>query len=82
MAGHSHKESFVSKYVFSMDHKMISKQFLITAIFMGIVAVLLSLLCSVCSLDGQENPLHSSTDFWAIAGRLKGYSNQKHTWRW
>ncbi len=37
-----HEESFVSKYIFSYDHKMISKQFLITAIFMGIVAVMLS----------------------------------------
>jgi len=25
---HHHEESFVSKYVFSHDHKMISKQFL------------------------------------------------------
>ncbi|MFT4846883.1 MAG: cytochrome c oxidase subunit 1 [Cryomorphaceae bacterium] len=39
---HHEKESFVSKYVFSQDHKMISKQFLITAIFMGIVAMMLS----------------------------------------
>lgn len=37
-----HEESFVSKYIFSHDHKMISKQFLITAVFMGIVAVMLS----------------------------------------
>ena len=44
MAGHSHQESFVSKYVFSHDHKMISKQFLITAVFMGIIAVMLSVL--------------------------------------
>ena len=39
---HHHEESFVSKYVFSQDHKMISKQFLVTAIVMGVVAVLLS----------------------------------------
>jgi cytochrome c oxidase subunit 1 len=39
-----HEESFVSKYVFSQDHKMISKQFLVTAIFMGIIAVMLSIL--------------------------------------
>jgi cytochrome c oxidase subunit 1 len=39
---HHHEESFVSKYVFSQDHKMISKQFLVTAIVMGIVAVMLS----------------------------------------
>jgi cytochrome c oxidase subunit 1 len=40
---HHHEESFVSKYIFSMDHKMISKQFLITAIFMGVVAMMLSI---------------------------------------
>ena len=43
MAGHAHhEESFVSKYIFSQDHKMISKQFLVTAVFMGIIAVMLS----------------------------------------
>jgi len=41
---HEHKESFISKYVFSMDHKMISKQFLITGIIMGIVGLVMSLL--------------------------------------
>ena len=29
--GH-HEESFVSKYIFSQDHKMIGKQFLLTAV--------------------------------------------------
>jgi cytochrome c oxidase subunit 1 len=32
---HHHEESFVSKYIFSHDHKMISKQFLVTAIVMA-----------------------------------------------
>ena len=40
---HHHQESWISKYIFSQDHKMISKQFLITAIFMGVIAVLLSI---------------------------------------
>ena len=40
---HHHEEHFVSKYIFSMDHKMISKQFLITAIVMGVVAMMLSI---------------------------------------
>jgi cytochrome c oxidase subunit I len=39
-----HEETFISKYIFSQDHKMISKQFLITAIFMGIIAAIMSLL--------------------------------------
>ncbi|MFN5711076.1 MAG: hypothetical protein ACK46S_03515, partial [Bacteroidota bacterium] len=33
-----HEQGFWSKYIFSTDHKMISKQFLITAVFMGVVA--------------------------------------------
>ncbi|MAI23143.1 MAG: cytochrome c oxidase subunit I [Crocinitomicaceae bacterium] len=37
-----HEESFISKYVFTYDHKMISKQFLVTAIVMGVLAVMLS----------------------------------------
>lgn len=41
-AHHHAKESFVSKYVFSQDHKMISKQFMITAIFMAIIGMMLS----------------------------------------
>jgi cytochrome c oxidase subunit 1 len=41
--GH-HKETFISKYVFSMDHKMIAKQFLITGIIMGTLGMAMSLL--------------------------------------
>lgn len=39
-----HKETFVTKYIFSQDHKMISKQYLITGIFMGVIGVLMSML--------------------------------------
>jgi cytochrome c oxidase subunit I len=42
-AHHDHEQSFWSKYVFSTDHKMISKQFLITAIFMAIIAMMMSI---------------------------------------
>ena len=31
---HHHKETFITKYIFSQDHKMISKQYLITGLFM------------------------------------------------
>lgn len=41
---HHHKEHFITKYLFSQDHKMISKQFLITAIFMAVIAMLMSIL--------------------------------------
>jgi cytochrome c oxidase subunit 1 len=39
-----HHESFVSKYVFSMDHKMISRQFLITAVVMAVIAMTMSII--------------------------------------
>ncbi len=39
---HHHEESFVSKYIFSQDHKMISKQFLVSAIIIAVIAYLLS----------------------------------------
>ena len=39
-----HSESFVSKYIFSLDHKMISRQFLITAIIMAVVAMTMSVI--------------------------------------
>lgn len=39
-----HKETFISKYVFSLDHKMIAKQFLITGMLMGIIGMLMSIL--------------------------------------
>lgn len=39
-----HEESFITKYVFSQDHKMISRQFLITAVFMAIIAMVMSVL--------------------------------------
>jgi cytochrome c oxidase subunit 1 len=41
---HAHHESFVSKYVFSMDHKMISRQFLITAVIMAAIAMVMSII--------------------------------------
>ena len=42
--GHHHKETFVTKYIFSTDHKMISKQYLITGLFMGIIGIAMSIL--------------------------------------
>lgn len=43
LLGH-HKETFITKYVFSQDHKMISKQYMITGLFMGTIGILMSLL--------------------------------------
>ena len=43
MSNH-HKETFITKYIFSQDHKMISKQYLITGIIMGVIGVFMSML--------------------------------------
>ncbi len=43
--GHDdHHQSFISKYIFSTDHKTIAKQFLITGIFWAIIGGALSLI--------------------------------------
>lgn len=41
---HHHKEPFITKYIFSQDHKMIAKQFLATGIFWAFVGGMLSVL--------------------------------------
>jgi cytochrome c oxidase subunit 1 len=40
---HHHKETFITKYIFSTDHKMIAKQFLITGIIMGVIGIMMSI---------------------------------------
>ncbi len=41
---HDHSQSFISKYIFSTDHKTISKQYLFTGIFWAFIGGLLSLI--------------------------------------
>jgi cytochrome c oxidase subunit 1 len=41
---HHHEETFISKYIFSQDHKMISKQFLITGMIMAVIGMIMSSL--------------------------------------
>lgn len=41
---HDHEQSFISKYIFSQDHKTIAKQFLITGIFWALLGGLMSLV--------------------------------------
>jgi cytochrome c oxidase subunit I len=71
-ADHHHKESFISKYVFSMDHKMISKQFLITGIVMGMVGMIMSLLfrLQLAWPDEQFGILETLLGKWAVDGKL------------
>ena len=45
MSAHHHNENdFLFKYIFSTDHKMISKQFLITGFIMGFIGLVMSTL--------------------------------------
>ncbi len=67
-----HKESFITKYIFSMDHKMIAKQFLITGIFMGLVGMALSLFFRI-QLGWPNQPMPILETFlgkWAKGGIL------------
>tara|TARA_R110002050_G_scaffold245367_1_gene382961 strand:+ start:27913 stop:29688 length:1776 start_codon:yes stop_codon:yes gene_type:complete len=43
-AADHHKETFISKFVFSQDHKMIAKQFLVTGMFMATIGMIMSVL--------------------------------------
>jgi cytochrome c oxidase subunit 1 len=70
--GH-HEENFVSKYIFSQDHKMIGKQFLMTAVFMGVIAMLLSIFFRIqLAWPGESSDFLSFFlgDKWAPGGVL------------
>ncbi|MBJ04960.1 MAG: cytochrome c oxidase subunit I [Flavobacteriales bacterium] len=67
MSEHEHheKENFFTKYVFSLDHKMISKQFLITGMIMGVIAMGMSALFRI----QLANPGESSSILSTFLGR-------------
>jgi cytochrome c oxidase subunit 1 len=44
MSGHHHTKDFLFTYIFSTDHKMISKQFLVTGFLMGFIGLIMSTL--------------------------------------
>lgn len=69
---HHHEESFWSKYIFSQDHKMIAKQFLNTAVVMGVIAMLMSVFFRLqLAWPGQSFPfLESILGKWAPGGVL------------
>ena len=60
-----HKENFVTKYIFSQDHKMISKQFLITGMFMGTIAMVLSAIFRA-HLENPESGLITPDKYLAL----------------
>jgi cytochrome c oxidase subunit 1 len=69
---HEHHTTFWNKYVFSQDHKMISKQFLITAIVMGFVAMIMSMIFRLqLGWPDQKFPfIESLIGHWGKGGKL------------
>lgn len=70
--GGHHQETFFSKYIFSQDHKMIAKQFLITGIFWSFIGVLFSVLFRLqLGWPNESFPiLELLLGSWAEGGKL------------
>src|SRR5436189_884762 len=68
-----HKETFISKYVFSQDHKMIAKQFLVTGMIWAIIGGLFSVIFRL-QLGYPESTfpwLENFLGHWAKGGKLQ-----------
>ena len=69
---HEHHETFITKYIFSQDHKMIAKQFLITGMFWAVLGGLMSVLFRF-QLGYPEDAypwLETILGKWAKGGRI------------
>jgi cytochrome c oxidase subunit 1 len=69
---HHHEGGFISKYVFSLDHKTIAKQFLITGIIWAIIGAFFSVLfrLQLGFPDATFPWLESILGHWAKGGRI------------
>ena len=70
---HLHHETFITKYVFSQDHKMIAKQFLITGMIWAIIGGLFSVIFRL-QLGYPESTfpwLEDLLGHWAKGGKLQ-----------
>lgn len=69
---HEHEDNFWTKYVFTTDHKMISKQFLITAIVMAFIAMGMSMIfrLQLAWPDTKFHFLEGIIGDWAKGGKL------------
>ena len=74
MSAHTHHDDndFLFKYIFSTDHKMIAKQFLLTGTFMGFIGMMMSLFFRIqLGWPGEASPLLESVlGSWAPDGIL------------
>jgi cytochrome c oxidase subunit 1 len=69
--GH-HKQSFITKYIFSQDHKMIAKQYLLTGIIWAVIGGFFSVIFRLqLGFPDQTFPfLEDIFGHWAKGGRL------------
>lgn len=69
---HHHQETFITKYVFSQDHKMIAKQFLISGIIWAFLGGLMSVIFRLqLGFPDQSFPwLEDILGHWAKGGKL------------
>lgn len=67
-----HHQSFITKYIFSQDHKMISKQFLVTGIIWAVIGGFFSVIFRLqLGFPDQTFPfLEDIFGHWAQGGRL------------
>ena len=70
---HIHHETFISKYIFSQDHKMIARQFLITGIIWAIIGGLFSVLFRLqLGYPNSTFPfLEDLLGHWAKGGKIQ-----------
>ncbi len=71
-AEHHHHETFFTKYIFSQDHKMIAKQFLVTGIIWAVIGGLMSVLFRLqLGYPDQSFPiLETILGKWAKGGHI------------
>ncbi len=69
---HHHHETFITKYIFSQDHKMIAKQFLVTGMIWAILGGLMSVLFRIqlAYPDSSFPFLETLLGKWAKGGHL------------
>src|SRR5687768_14309609 len=69
---HHHKETFITRYIFSQDHKMIAKQFLATGMLWAVIGGLFSVLFRLqLGYPEQSFPiLETFFGQWAPGGKI------------
>ena len=81
-AEHHHKETFITKYIFSQDHKMIAKQYLITGLIMGFIGIAMSLLFRMqLAWPGEASPVFKALlGKWAPDGVMDADIQGRSSW--